>query len=1074
MKAAAACSLLLGCLTATHVPPAPPRTTTLGLGIETFTATNGLRVVVVSDPRAENVQVTMRYQVGAVDDPADRAGMAHLVEHLMFDKLVEDRPISTRLASIASYFNATTTLDATVFVARAQPSRLDELLAIEAARLTARCSSIDDREFQRERSVVENEIREREWAFDVQGAILQALYPEDHPYHRRVVGTLDSVGAITRAQACAFADDHYAIDDAVIVVSGDVTRARIEAGLAKQLARVTRRGLPSSHPVTPPIFKPHAIEIPAPVDDATLVLAWPSPEDPKLRAKYRAILSAAAEMTDAELDGNATVIELGDTRAPMIGLAVVAAGSDTYAHIVNSVDSALDALPRQFEKKEVKELDALGFGKTQQAALFRAYALLADAHERDPLLAALAANGRDPKLEMQASIAGVLELTRPDAIELSHRLRYSLATAISLRPSGAKKSGQRVALGASVDDRTIRNLSANPDDAQHPMKTAVPTTIPGVRIRRLSNGLVIVQIPTTSVPTLDIRMVFRTGSGDEPAGKRGVSLLAARELKWDLRFVKDLLLFETAGGSERVDVETDHTTFHVRGTSNQLDYLLAGLRRWVRDGRYDEDADVFIRRAHASVDERAAVTRAWRAAMFGDDHPYVKAGSLRQADDTLSYDDAVRFRAEHYTPGNATMIVAGNFDAALADRWIDYLFADWAGRAPDRASPPARLRPASIATPDDLTQVALTIAMPAHAGGRAAQLVAAQLLSEIASDVREQLGASYDVTARLAEARLSTRYVLTGRIDASQADRAVKVLAERLAQLHADNATAARLFVIARARTLMRLTSLTESAIANHVEDDVDLGRPPLSDLTAAAAVRDLTIDQMPAVLAELDLSRAVIAMDGPADATQRAFDVLGRKPTTVPIQRAAEGEQVRALPDDAFVQAFRDTTPHSLADPITSPHSLFRFAFTVAAGGTFGTIDRTAASARVSDSVLGPNFVIEVGYEHRSSARAGLHLAVESLPGSDTVTNKRDVTFEAIDLGPFLQYRIQDRFWAGLQGGIHVESDATTRTGAFFGGVLGLDLIRIQRGWLATFARYELVSDTENGATTLGLAYRH
>jgi predicted Zn-dependent peptidase len=1074
-----ACALIQGCLVTTRVPPEPPRETTLGLGLETFTSQNGLRVIVVSDPRAAEVQVTMRYQVGAIDDPADRAGMAHLVEHLMFDKASEAHTISTRLASITSYFNATTTLDATVFVARAQPRRLDELLAIEATRLTLQCSSIEDGEYQRERSVVQNEIREREQAVEVQAAILQALYPDDHPYGRRVIGSLDSVGAITRDQACAFADEHYSTEDAVLVVSGNLTRARVEEALAKELGRVARRHAAPPPAVTQPAFKPHAVELPVPIDDPAIVLAWPIPKSPRLLARYRAILAEAAAMTDSKLEGRAAVIELGDARAPMIGLAVVAAGSDTYVHIVDTVDGVLDELPRLFEKNDVKELDALGFGHTQHGALFQAYAFVEDARERDPWLAAHLANGRNPNAEMQAAIDGVLDLTRPEAIELSQKLRYSRATAISLRPNAAKKSGHRVALSSIVDEREPHKLWADPNDAHRPMTAEVPVAVPGVKTRRLANGCDVVLIPITSVPTMDIRMVFRTGSSDEPTGKRGVALLAGRALVWDLRYLKDLILFETAGGTEGVDVETDHTTFHVRGTSNQLDYLLAGLRRWVRDGRYDEGADAFIRnvrRAHSAIDERGNVTDAWRVAMFGIDHPYVKAGLMRQASEALSYDDAVHYRAEHYTPANATLIITGNFDPALADLWIDYLFAGWEGHAPNRASPRASLEPASIATPADLTQVDLTIAMPADAGTRALQLVASQMLSEMAGDVRDQLGASYDLTARLAESRLSTRYVLTGRIDAHQADKAMKLLAERLAQVRADSATAARLFVIARNRVLMSLTSLAESAdeIAGRVEQDVDLGRPPLSDLTTAKAVRDLTIEQMPGVLAQLDLSRAAIAMSGPEEDMQRAFDVVGRKASRIAMQHAANREQARALPEEAFVHEYRDTTPHSLADPITSRPAPFRFFFAVAAGGTLGTIDRTTSSARVSDSVLGPNLVAELGYEHSSSLRVGLHVGLESLPGTDTGTNMPDITFNAFDLGPFVQYQLQSRFWAGIHGGLHIESAATTRTGAFFGGVLGLDLIRIQSGWLGLFGRYELVSHFENGAVTLGLAYRH
>jgi zinc protease len=1049
----------------------------MGLGIEVLTSSNGLQTIVVSDQRAAEIQVTMYYHVGAVDDPVDRSGMAHLVEHLMFDVVRDDRSVSTRLGSIASYFNASTTRDATVFITRVQPRHLEEVLAIEADRLGQPCSSITEAQFQRERNVVLNEIRERDEAIQVETIVTEALYPADHPYHRSVIGTLDSVGAITREQACAFAASHYGTSNAVLVVSGNVGRAGVEVAVTKTLGTIPRRDVAASRAVPAVVVTPHSIELDAPIDAPALVLAWPSPDDPRTRAKYRAILAAAAQSIDGRIDGSAAVVDLGDARAPMLGLVVEASSTDTYAALVDGVDTALKELPALFERNDIKELDALGFGNTQHGALFRLYAKLENSGERDAWLASDLASGRDPNADVRAAVDGVRELTRPEAITLSRdHFRYSLATVLSLRPAPGKKTDEHIALGPTVDDVDLPRVVNEPDDAHRPMTADLAATVPGARTRTLSNGLEVVLIPITSVPTIDLRMVFHSGSGDEPADKSGVALLAAHALRWNLHYLKDLLLFETAGGFEGVDVEADHTTFSVRGTSNQLDYLLAGLRRWVRDGRYDDDVDAFMRnikRAHARPDENAAVTDAWRAARFGRDHAYTKAGLMRLADESLDDDDAARFRAEHFTPANATLIVTGNFDPDNVDRWINYLFSDWKGAAPDHASMRATIRPASIATPANLTQVELKIAMPASAGVRTSQLVAAQMLSEIARDVRDQLGASYDISAQLSEARLSTAYVLAGRIEAHRAAEAMKLLEDRLARLRSDNSEAARLFVIARNRVVMELSAATASPaeVARRVENDVSLGRAPFSDLATAAAVRDLTVDQMPSVLAELDLARAAIAMQGPEDDVQHAFDVLGRKPQSVTTQPPPDPNG--PMPEASFVHAFRDTAPHGLADPITSPRAPLRFVWTIAAGLSFASIDRTAEAVVIKDSCIGPAVAADVGYQYRSLLRAGLHLTLESLAGTNTVTNASDVSFTALDIGPFVQHSLPDGFWLGVVAGAHLESDVATHAGMFFGGELGLELIPIRRRWLGMFARYELVSGTESGTVTLGLGYR-
>src|SRR5205085_178732 len=142
----------------------------------------------------------------------------------------------------------------------------------------------------------------------------------------------------------------------------------------------------------------------------------------------------------------------------------------------------------------------------------------------------------------------------------------------------------------------------------------------------LPNGMKIVLVPATSVPTIDIRLVFAAGTGDEPPTKRGSALLAAHGLGWDFHYANDYLLFAAAGGSSTVDVGFDHTAFSARGLDMHLDLLLAGLRRWVRNGRYedyDDAASSVLRAQTRGTTDADRLTDAWRVALYGSGHPYV-------------------------------------------------------------------------------------------------------------------------------------------------------------------------------------------------------------------------------------------------------------------------------------------------------------------------------------------------------------------------------------------------------------------------------------------------------------------
>ncbi|MDX5334940.1 MAG: insulinase family protein, partial [Marinobacter sp.] len=45
---------------------------------------NGLRVILASDPDADKAAASMNVAVGSGNDPADREGLAHFLEHMLF------------------------------------------------------------------------------------------------------------------------------------------------------------------------------------------------------------------------------------------------------------------------------------------------------------------------------------------------------------------------------------------------------------------------------------------------------------------------------------------------------------------------------------------------------------------------------------------------------------------------------------------------------------------------------------------------------------------------------------------------------------------------------------------------------------------------------------------------------------------------------------------------------------------------------------------------------------------------------------------------------------------------------
>jgi SOS response regulatory protein OraA/RecX len=113
------------------------------------------------DETTQLVEVDVRYDVGSREDPPGKAGLAHLVEHLMFQQKPDgptSPPLMQAINDITTFFNAYTIWDTTHYMMSARAEQLDALLKIEAMRLYYGCQSITNEEFERER------LREKAWA----------------------------------------------------------------------------------------------------------------------------------------------------------------------------------------------------------------------------------------------------------------------------------------------------------------------------------------------------------------------------------------------------------------------------------------------------------------------------------------------------------------------------------------------------------------------------------------------------------------------------------------------------------------------------------------------------------------------------------------------------------------------------------------------------------------------------------------------------------------------------------------------------------------------------------------------
>lgn len=239
-------SLSLFVAAAVSAPLAAAELTIAPIPYHQRTLPNGLQVLSVEDHSSPNVAVQMWYHVGSRDDPQGRSGFAHLFEHLMFkstrhmhaeqmDRLTED---------VGGANNASTGDDVTNYFEVVPSNYLQTLLWAEAERLSN--LNVDEKNFQSERAVVEEEYRQSVLA-NPYGKLFNAIDPHSytvHPYKRPTIGSIKDLQAASLKDVIAFHDTYYRPDNAPLIVTGDFNPAQLDAWVDQYFGWIPKPATP--------------------------------------------------------------------------------------------------------------------------------------------------------------------------------------------------------------------------------------------------------------------------------------------------------------------------------------------------------------------------------------------------------------------------------------------------------------------------------------------------------------------------------------------------------------------------------------------------------------------------------------------------------------------------------------------------------------------------------------------------------------------------------------------------------------------------------------------------------------
>ncbi|MBI1171637.1 insulinase family protein [bacterium] len=203
--------------------------------VSTFKLDNGMDVVVIEDHRAPVVVHMVWYKIGAADESPGHSGIAHFLEHLMFQGTKEVAPgaLSKIVAAQGGSDNAFTTQDYTAYFQRVASDRLGLVMKLEADRMHN--LDLSQKNVDTERQVILDERNQR--VDSDPGALfneqMDAAQYLNQPYGIPVIGWRHEMEKLSRQDALDFYQANYAPNNAILVVAGDVKPDEVLA-LAKQ------------------------------------------------------------------------------------------------------------------------------------------------------------------------------------------------------------------------------------------------------------------------------------------------------------------------------------------------------------------------------------------------------------------------------------------------------------------------------------------------------------------------------------------------------------------------------------------------------------------------------------------------------------------------------------------------------------------------------------------------------------------------------------------------------------------------------------------------------------------------
>ena len=254
---------------------------------------NGLSVLLVSDSSADMAAAALDVAVGSRDDPVNRQGLAHFLEHMLFlgtEKYPKPDEYQAFVSAHGGQHNAYTSLEHTNYFFDIDPAHFPEALDRFSQFFTTPLFA--EAYVQREKNAVDSEYQARirddgRRLWDV----YRELYDPASPAARFSVGNLatlsDSDTGPVRDDLLRFWEQHYSANTMKLVVLGPQSLPVLKTLVETHFSNIPDRHRETdnnAYPLFPAKFLPARLDVQSVQDRHVLRLVFPMPP---LLSRYR-------------------------------------------------------------------------------------------------------------------------------------------------------------------------------------------------------------------------------------------------------------------------------------------------------------------------------------------------------------------------------------------------------------------------------------------------------------------------------------------------------------------------------------------------------------------------------------------------------------------------------------------------------------------------------------------------------------------------------------------------------------------------------------------------------------------